>query len=380
MKKEKRRQILMKSPNLLWNLLVRGSYELNYDLMPAHISQMSMKKRFNLLKAGVNLFYRNLTPWNLPFNMQIELTNFCNLKCPVCPVGTKELNRRPMAMSIGLFERLMEEVGSYLLTAALFAWGEPLLHPKLPDILRIANKHRIVIRLSTNGQNLNDDKIIDTLITHPPTYLIVAIDGLTDETNSKYRVGAKLEKILSGVYRLAEIKQKKGLKLPILHMRYIVMKHNQHELMNVRSFAENNRFEFLTIRTLSTIDSSEDTHRMLIPDTERYRAFNYKYDKRIQRNDFICDMPFVFPTILADGTLVACDQDYNAKQPLGILTDGVSFKDIWFGKQAVKTRKIVRDSRKSLSFCRNCPYADRQDNTCSIQAFYLKEPYIIPTV
>lgn len=116
MKKQKRRQNLMQSPKLIWNLLVRGRYDLNYDLMPARISHMPMAKRLNLLKAGLNFFYRRLTPWNWPFNMMFELTNYCNLKCPVCPVGTNTLNRPPMAMSTELFERLMKEVGPYLLT------------------------------------------------------------------------------------------------------------------------------------------------------------------------------------------------------------------------------------------------------------------------
>jgi hypothetical protein len=47
--------------------------------------------------------------------------------------------------------------------------------------------HDFAIFISTNGQNLNNPDIIDVLIDYPPTHLIVAVDGLTDETLSTFR-------------------------------------------------------------------------------------------------------------------------------------------------------------------------------------------------
>ena len=166
-------------------------------------------------------------------------------------------------MNVDLFERVIDEVGPYLLTVSLWAWGEPLLHPELQKILSVARKHKVAILLSTNGQNLNDERVIEALIHEPPTHLIVAIDGLSDETNSKFRVGAKLNRIVSGVRRIAEIKQRKNQALPILHMRFIVMKHNQHEVPHIRDFAKTNYFDLLSVRTLSIIDSksADQTHR-----------------------------------------------------------------------------------------------------------------------
>jgi len=164
---------------------------------------MDWSKRYNLFKSGVNLIYRRLRPWSMLLHMQFELTNYCNLRCPVCPTGIKAIERRKQSMDVDLFERLINQVGPYLLTASPWAWGEPLLHPQLGDILRAIRKHKIATFLSTNGQLLNNDKILSALISEPPTYLIVAIDGLTDEINSKFRSGAKFEPALSGIRKLA---------------------------------------------------------------------------------------------------------------------------------------------------------------------------------
>ena len=372
MKQHERWRGLARSPKLMWDALVRGRYDFTYDLMPMNMPQMPLPKRLNLVKAGANLIHRRLTPWSWPIHMQIELTSYCNLRCPICPIGTGDLTRRPTAMDPGLFERVIDEVGPYLLTTSLWGWGESLLHPQLAEILRIAEPCEVVTLVSTNGQNLNDESVIDALVRHPPSYLIVAIDGLTDETNSKFRVGAKLEPALSGVFRLAEIKEQRGLDLPVLHMRFIVMRHNQHEVPRLRAFAKENRFDSLTTRPLLRIDSCEEPHRQLVPEADELKAYQYEAGEPVPRDDFICMQPFWFPTVLAEGTLVACEQDYNAQQSLGTISDDVSFADLWFSKHAVEVRKLIRDATSTIEFCRSCPYMHDQFHVCgAIEAFDL---------
>ena len=276
----------------------------------------------------------------------------------------------------------MAELGEHLLTISLWGWGEPLLHPQLPLILRAAQKHNVASLLSTNGQNLDDERIIEALIEYPPTFLIVAIDGLTDETNTEFRVGAKLEPILAGVRRLAEIKQKRGLKLPVLNMRYIVMRHNEHEMPQLQDFATRHYFDLLSIRTLSPFDteSPDRIHQPFVPAQDNFRAYDYQDDTRVRRNDFICMHPFWFPTVFADGTVVACEQDFNAKQSLGVLSEQVSFADLWYSERAMSIRKIIRDTPETQSFCHNCPYTDRQSSDCNIQALALNKGVTYPLV
>jgi len=382
MRSRERIRGLLRSPKLTWDAIFRGRYSFVYDQIPFTMERMSMKKRANLFKAGFNLVYRQLTPWNMPLHMQFELTNYCNLRCPVCPSGIRAVKRKPQSMDVDLFGRVIDEVGPYLLTASLWAWGEPLLHPELQKILRAVRKHKIATLLSTNGQYLNDERVIEALTHEPPTHLIVAIDGLTDETNSKFRVGAKLKPILSGVRRIAEIKKKRKQQFPILHMRFIVMKHNQHEVPQMIEFAKTNHFDMLTVRTLSIIDSesTDQTHRNLVPERLEFQAYDYNLGKRFERRDFICQEPFWFPTVFVDGTLVACEQDYNAQQSLGVISENVSFKDLWFSRHAAMVRKIIRDNPKSLSFCQNCPYRDRECTDVSIAAHFLNSEIDFPNL
>jgi MoaA/NifB/PqqE/SkfB family radical SAM enzyme len=373
MRSRERADSLMRVPQLLWNILLLGRYDFTYDLMPFSAREMSLKKRMNLFWAGGNLIHRRLTPWSFPLHLQVELTNYCNLRCPICPTGNHSLDRKPRAMDVDVFARLMDEVGSRLLTLTLWAWGEPLLHPRLAEILEIASRHPVATFLSTNGQNLNSEKVIRALAAFPPAHLIVAIDGLTDETNSVYRVGARLAPILAGVRRLAAMKKESGLTFPILHMRFIVMRHNQHEVARVNDFARENGFDFVSIRSFFAIDAPEQTRREFFPETADERA-------RDRRDGFICQQPFWFPAVFADGTVVGCAEDYHAQQPLGVLSAHDSFAEIWRSERAARVRRMIRDAPQDVSFCQHCCYLECAGSGFGIQATALNREIPLPTV
>ena len=382
MKEHERRSALAHSLKLAWNILLRGRYDFVYDRMSISSRKMSIRKLINILKAGTKLGNRKLTPPNMPLHMQMELVNFCNLSCPVCPTGSRLLDRKRQILDTGLFQHVVDQVGPYLLTASLWGWAEPLLHPHLAEILRIIRKYPVATFLSTNGQNLNDDRVLKAIIDEPPTHLIVAVDGITEETNAMYRVGAKLSPILDGIRRLSAMKKRKGLEFPILQMRFIVMKHNQHELPELKDFAKNLGFDLLIARTLSIIDTedSDATHREFVPDPSEFKAYDYTGNSRTRMHDYICQQPFWFPSLFADGTLVACEQDYNARHSLGKITPQTSFTDLWFSRQAARTRKMIRDDPEKINFCRNCPYRDRPTTDCSVQTLFMRSGLPHPTI
>jgi radical SAM protein with 4Fe4S-binding SPASM domain len=361
-------EYLHRAPGIAWDLLTKRRYAFTFDWMSMVVEGLSAGACVNLLRSGLNLGYRRPRAWSWPVNMQVELTSYCNLRCPVCPAGAGTLTRAPQAMEPRLFERLMEEAGPYLLTLALWAWGEPLLHPQLERMLAVTRRYPVVTLLSTNGQNLNQDRVQEALQNEPPGYLIVAIDGLCDKTNSLYRKGAKLATALEGVRALAEWKSRTGARLPVLHCRFMVMRHNEHELPGLREFAADARFDSASIRTLSIVESLEEAHQELIPEAESLRAYTYRDGSRERRGDFVCQHAFTYPTVLADGTVVACEQDFNGVHAFGRISPETSFASIWFGEKAAGIRRVIRDDPEQLSFCRSCPFADRATSSCSIAA------------
>jgi len=356
---------------LLWDILVRGRYRFDYDRVDMELRHLSAAKRWNLVRAGGNLLYRRLQPWSYPLHMHVELASFCNARCPVCPIGAGTLERAAQAMSPELYGRLLDEVGRYLITVSMWAWGEPLLNPRLAEILQLTRRHNLISFLATNGERLADETVTDALLAHPPTYLIVALDGLTRETNARYRVGVDLDNVLAGLGRLTELKRIRRQRFPILHLRMIVMEHNRHELPDALDFARRHGADLFSVRTLSIFDTPEERHRQFIPPEDRLRAYAYEAGQRRRRSGFICQQPFWFPCVLADGTVVGCEEDYNAQLPMGRLGEGVTFGQVWRSRTAAAVRERIRDRMDEQSFCRNCPYRDRDSTSCSIESTLL---------
>lgn len=357
----------------MWQIFAHGRHRFTFDWMPMVVRDMSWRQRLNVGLAGLNLFHRRARPWAMPLHMQIEVTNYCNLRCPVCPTGSGALSRKPKAMEVDLFERLFEEVGPTLLTAALFAWGEPLLHPQLGKLLAIARRYPATILVSTNGQNLHEPAVQAALREHPPTYLVVALDGLTDATNAIFRKGARLSPVWAGVRQLVAWKRRTLSHWPVLHLRFMAMKHNQHDLPEIRRTAYELGFDMVSIRSLSTVDSVDQSeYDALLPDAEELRAYQYQDGHRVRRDDFICQNAFNYPTVLADGTVVACEQDHQGSQPYGVFSQHRSFRSLWRGKVATRVRVAVRDDPSRFSFCRSCPFADRASSNCSVAGYPLR--------
>jgi MoaA/NifB/PqqE/SkfB family radical SAM enzyme len=371
---------LLRSPRLLLDALARGRYEFVYDRMPVRVSGMTWGKRLNLALAGTHMLRRQLRPGNMPLHMQFELTSYCNLKCPACPTGAGELDRGAQAMTPAMFERVWEEAAPYLLTASLWGWGEPLLHPRLGEILRVARRHRVATFLSTNGVPLRQESVREALVEYPVTTLIVAIDGLTDATNQQLRIGARLEPILEGVRKLAALKRQRNARYPVLQMRYIVTRHNEHEVEQVEAFARENEFELLTIRALSIFDLSqaEAVREGFVPLNELLQACPREDTPLAPRDGFVCMNPFWFPSLLAGGEVVACEQDHSARFALGTVTPARGFRKIWFSREAAEVRRLVRDEHPSLSFCRNCPYPGRATSDCSLESRQLAPDALYP--
>lgn len=79
----------------------------------------------------------------------IEITNACNLKCAFCPSPSLQSSRSFMEPE--LFAQLIPQVKPWVKECYLHLLGEPLLHPKLEEILSLAKDHELPISITSNG-------------------------------------------------------------------------------------------------------------------------------------------------------------------------------------------------------------------------------------
>lgn len=91
---------------------------------------------------------------------QIEVSNLCNLTCSYCPHPLQQ--RRAGLMTADTFAKALELlVRCGQRNAYLHNFGEPLLHPELPKLVRLCTERGVAASFYTNGVLLNTANLRD---------------------------------------------------------------------------------------------------------------------------------------------------------------------------------------------------------------------------
>lgn len=136
----------------------------------------------------------------------LEVTNNCNLDCSFC-IGNK---RNKKFISLDEFNILLDKLEGYTKYLYFHVMGEPLLHPKINELIELASK-RYFVNITSNGylikrieNNKNIRQINLSLHSYDEKYnksfdeymndIFLAVDNLVkNNTYIKYRVWVNSE-------------------------------------------------------------------------------------------------------------------------------------------------------------------------------------------
>jgi len=166
---------------------------------------------------------------DFPLHLDVEATNACNLRCIMC-------TRNFMTEKIGnikwnLFKKVIDEASSYQLPSLKLNFrGEPLLHPDLPKMVKYAKEKGILeVQFNTNGLVLSEQKS-EELIKAGLDKIIFSVDGATKETYEKIRTGSNFDTVVNNIKRLVDLRDRNGLKKPLVRVQMVKMEENKHEV------------------------------------------------------------------------------------------------------------------------------------------------------
>lgn len=146
-------------------------------------------------KDGVSVHGRrrplaDVVPLSMPYALTVFPMRACNFRCFYCRLTQAKSEQEKFSKNVQLplttFYRLVDQiraVGKHQLKVLHFVgWGEPLLHPDLPEMIRYAKEHEIAdsIDVVTNGALLNEElsrKLIDAGLD----WLRISIQGMDAE-------------------------------------------------------------------------------------------------------------------------------------------------------------------------------------------------------
>ncbi len=189
-----------------------------------------LKAYENVLNLCINMSSKQQVVDSYPIYANIDPTTYCNLSCPACTTGLK-LNLRPVqTMKFDHYKAIIDEIGDYLFQVLLYNWGEPLLHKQAPEFIRYAKEKEINVQISTNFSIKFSDDYLERLVKSGLNLILIALDGATPETYSKYRRGGDFNLVRENMLRLRIIRDKLGYKTPTIAWKFVVFRHNEHEV------------------------------------------------------------------------------------------------------------------------------------------------------
>ena len=256
-------------------------------------------------------------------------------------------------MDLELFRTTIEQVAPLTEMVCLHLMGDPLVHPKLADMVEICDQHNVNIFLVTNGVLVRPEKF--DLLLHPRFHQInfslhSFFDNFPGKDPSNY-----LERIFTFTERAL-------LERPELYL-------------NFRLWNLNDPLGSQTPNTemLNEICERFDFNAPSNIDVRKRKSINIK-----ERLYLHFDTEFIWPSldlpvlgkagtcyglkshfgVLADGTVVPCCLDKEAAIPLGKVQD-TPILEILASRRAQDIIKGFAQKRLIEGLCQRCQYIER---------------------
>lgn len=312
-----------------------------------------------LRRRFVDIAYLNF-PWliysRLPTIVTVEPTNVCTLKCPTCPTP-EVMERKKGMMPFDTFKVLADQI-YWKLGRFNFSWsGEPLMNRQLLKMVGYAWQRGIPAKIDTNGMFLQGR--IDEIFEAHLAKINVALNGLTQETLAKYRVNADFDTVFSALAALCKKKIELGVDYPEIHLQFLVMRHNEHEISRVIEVGKEIGVDVVDFKTMAATVwwlSPEENQKLMdeyLPTNPRFLRYEKKNGRWVFKSglDKACPDVRNGVIIMWNGDVVICCQDWEGKHAIGnILKEPLA--DIWHKKVAMETR--VKGLKRSLDICNGC--------------------------
>ncbi len=279
-----------------------------------------------------------------PIFAGIETSGLCNLRCVMCPHGQEQYPARKRGhMTFEVFQRVVDEAKAFIYDADLFGGGEPLLNPRIFDMIAYAKTAGIHTRLHTNATLLGDEES-RALIASGLDFLSISFEGYSKEIYERTRVNAVYERTLDSIHGFLSAKATAGQRKP-----YTVLQVIQPE---PGKLAETLRAGLDSLHKAVSSHTSLDEFRVI--GLHNYGGKVAAPNRTRQTQYTPCTFLWYAVYVLWDGTIVPCCVDWWGEYSLGNITE-VTLLDAWHGKKAQRLRALIGTRQyRDVPLCRGC--------------------------
>lgn len=275
-----------------------------------------------------------------PLCIDVETASICDLACPFC--FRQAMATPDKTMPMDLAKKIIQEAGDLSVPSMKFNWrGEPLLHPKLPELIDYAKRVGILETIiNTNATELTEKKSIQ-LIDSGLDLMIYSFDGGTKETYEKNRPGRFKENTFEHVYgnirKFAETRKKLGRKFPRTRIQMILMEETFEEQDNFYSLF-NDCVDEIIVKPYTERGGSLSELELTVEESKKYEAMRGELESKgkgdlpymkdsagnlwVSSSRIGCEQPYQRLMITYDGKVGMCCYDWGSgKHPVGYISD-----------------------------------------------------------
>ena len=316
------------------------------------------KRLMNSSLVFVSRIFKIKRVFGSPEQIVIEPTNVCDLKCPLCPVGSGAMKRKRGFMPLENFKKILDEIAPCAYNLVLTSYGEPFLNKEIIKMIAYAKKKKLIVSVVTNGQQIDADAI-SGMIDARLDRLVISLDGICQASYEKYRIGGDLSKVIEAIKAIVERKRESESAFPLIVIQCLITKYNEDEIGQVKDMAKRLSANVLIFKKACNINSFPKDIRQMqgyLPENIAYRAYRVKDGvvswNSDKKNINFCGMAWNYPAIAWDGSLFPCCISYDDLVMGNVLETG--FEKAWNSKKFIEFRRRLCENKQSIPECSNC--------------------------
>jgi MoaA/NifB/PqqE/SkfB family radical SAM enzyme len=292
----------------------------------------------------VNLFDES----RVPATVIVELTNHCNLRCPLCTTHVAMMRPRGF-MEFALFERMIDELSDsgWGPGISFNMCGEPLLHPEAPRFVRHAAGRGFRTYVSTNVTRLSID-LSEELIRAGLAAIALCIDGANAASHEAYRVGSSFNAVRSNAEGFLATRRRLGSRSPFVTIQTLLTRGSEGEIEQILDWAWEAGADEVHFKSLSLGSTTSPAEKLegarLLPQNMLLRRNNAAPDQH-------CRYPEEHIMVYWNGELGVCCIDCNNMAGLPGISD-CGFLHSLAAAEVVAARR--QGLQRQLPMCGQC--------------------------
>jgi len=244
----------------------------------------------------------------VPATVIVELTNHCNLRCPLCT--THVAMKRPRGfMEFTLFARMIDELSEQCLCPAISfnMCGEPLLHPEAPKFVRYAARRDFPTYISTNGTRLSRD-LSENLIRAGLAAIALCVDGATAASHEAYRIGSSFSEVRANAEGFLTARRRFKSSHPRVTIQTLLTRDSEGEMEQLLDWAWDAGADEVHFKSLSLGSTTSPAEKL---QGSRLLPRNPLLRRGSAAPDYPCRYPDEHIMVYWNGELGVCCIDFN---------------------------------------------------------------------